>query len=181
MLGKILGGAAVLIAVLIALGFVLPDRAHVEREIVIDAPQEEVFALVSDFNQWSLWSPWAALDPDTTYTITGAPGAVGHRMEWASEDPKVGNGAQTIAAVSAPDRVATHLDFGDMGKADAAFTLAPVDDGVKVVWAFDANMREGVPVYMQPVSTYMGFFMDSMIGRDYEKGLAALKKAAEAE
>ena len=41
-------------------------------------------------------------------------------------------------------------------------------------------MREGVPVYMQPISTYMGFFMDAMVGKDYEKGLANLKRAAEA-
>ncbi|HOP21120.1 MAG TPA: SRPBCC family protein, partial [Amphiplicatus sp.] len=59
MLGRILIGLAAIFAIVIALGFVLPDKTHVERSIVINAPQEEVFALVSDFNEWSAWSPWA--------------------------------------------------------------------------------------------------------------------------
>lgn len=181
MLGKILGGLAALIVILGALGFILPDKAHVEREIVINAPQEEVFALISDFNAWNAWSPWAELDPNAQYTITGAASGLGHRMEWTSDNPEVGAGSQEITAVDAPNSLSAHLDFGDMGKAEGSFALSPVGGGVKVVWSLDANMREGAPIYMQPVYTYMGFFMDAMGGKDFEKGLAALKRVAEAE
>lgn len=179
MLGKIFVFLVGAIAILVALGFVLPDKVHVEREIVINAPQDEVFALIDDFNDWDQWSPWAAIDPDAEYELTGE--GIGQKMTWRSEHPKVGNGSQTITELRAPDRLITALEFDGMGVATATFTLSPADGGgTKVNWALDTNMREGVPLMMQPVGPYMGFFMDGMVGKDYEQGLANLKEVAEA-
>lgn len=178
MLKKIIGSIIAVLAILVGLGFVLPDKTHVERSILVEAPPEKVFALVSDFHQWNRWSPWADLDPATEYQITGA--GVGHTMSWTSKDPNVGAGVQTVTAMEPPFKLVTALEFGDMGKADATFTLAPEGAGTRVVWALDSKMRDGVPFLMQPVATYMGFFMDGMVGADYEKGLARLKAAAEA-
>ncbi|CAK9041832.1 tRNA (guanine-N(1)-)-methyltransferase (M1G-methyltransferase) (tRNA [GM37] methyltransferase) [Durusdinium trenchii] len=178
MIKNILMGVGALIVIVIALGFVLPDRVHLERETTINAPQEEIYTLVADFNQWDSWSPWAKLDPDAEYSLSGS--GVGQRMEWKSDHPDVGNGAQQITAMDAPNSVSTFLDFGDMGQANATFTLTPAGDGAtKVVWGFDTNMRKGVPFYMQPMSTYMGYFMDSFLGPSYEEGLANLKAVAE--
>lgn len=178
MLGKILGGLAALVVIIIALGFVLPDKVHVEREIVIDAPREEVFALISDFEAWDAWSPWADLDPDAEYSYTGE--GVGQKMVWTSDDPRVGTGSQEITAMEPPERLVTHLDFGANGAADATFLLMPEAGGrTRALWFFDARMREGVPVHMKPVGTYMGYFMDGWVGPDYERGLENLKEVAE--
>ena len=175
MLGKILGGLAALIIIIIALGFVLPDKVHVERDVVINAPQEEVFALAADLEQQQKWSAWSEKDPDMKATITGE--GLGQKSVWESE--KSGSGSQEITAYDPPSRVASHLDFGDMGKADAEMTFEPAGEGTRVVWTFDTSMREGAPVYMKPMLTYMGFFMDGMLGPDYERGLANLKRMAE--
>lgn len=178
MFRKIIGIVVASLAGLVALGFILPDKAHVARSVVVNAPPEKVFALISDFNQWSRWSPWADLDPNTVYEISGS--GVGHRMRWTSKDPNVGAGVQTVTAMEPPSRLVTHLEFGDMGNADATMTLTPEGEATKVVWSLDSKMRDGVPLWMKPMSTYMGFFMDGMVGADYEKGLAKLKAAAEA-
>ncbi|MEM8935066.1 MAG: SRPBCC family protein [Pseudomonadota bacterium] len=177
MFGKILGGLAILIVAVISLGFVLPDRATLEREIVVAAPQEDVFTLISDFNEWEKWSPWADMDPNATYELTGQ--GVGQRMSWESEMPEVGSGVQEIIALDAPNSMTTALDFGEMGRSKARFDLTPEGDGVKVVWSFESNMREGVPLHMKPMSTYFGFFMDGILGPQYEAGLENLKAAAE--
>ncbi|MEM9618201.1 MAG: SRPBCC family protein [Pseudomonadota bacterium] len=179
MIKNILLGLVGLVVVIVGLGFVLPDNVHLEREATINASQEEIYALVSDFEQWDRWSPWAKLDPDAEYSLSGS--GVGQRMEWKSDHPEVGNGAQEITAMDPPNSVTTFLDFGDMGQADATFTLTPTGDGAtKVVWGFDTNMRKGVPTHMQPMSTYMGFFMEKFLGPAYEEGLANLKREAEA-
>lgn len=179
MLRNILGGVLAIIAIVIVLGFVLPDHVELERETVIDAPQEEVYALVSDFAAWNAWSPWAQIDPDAEYTLSGD--GVGQTMSWESDHPEVGSGSQTITAMDPPNSVATALDFGEMGEADATFTLSPAGDGAtKVVWSFETNMREGVPLHMKPMSTFFGFMMDGMLGPQYEEGLANLKRVAEA-
>jgi hypothetical protein len=40
-------------------------------------------------------------------------------------------------------------------------------------------MREGKPLMKQPINTYIGLFMDSMLGKNYEAGLANLKAVVE--
>lgn len=173
----ILGGLFALVGVLFGLGFVLPAQVHIERSIAINAPQSQVFALVGDFTQWQSWSPWATKDPNMTMTISGK--GVGQAMQWKSDNPAVGSGSQAITALNQPNQVTTHLDFGDQGMADATLQLTPQGDGTLVTWTLDTNMREGVPTLAQPLSTYLGFFMDSMVGQDYEAGLTNLKAVVE--
>jgi len=173
---RILLGLLGLVVLIFALGFVLPDKAHVERSVVINAPQEEIFALVADLNNADKWQAWSEYDPEMTSSVSGA--GVGQKQSWTSK--KMGSGSQTIAALSPPSRVDYALEFGKMGVATATMTLEPAPEGTKVVWSFDSNMRKGVPFHMQPMSTYMGFFMDGMLGKDYEKGLSNLKRVAEA-
>ncbi len=179
MIGKILGGIAALLVILVALGFILPDKVQAERETIINAPPEEVFALISDFSKWNTWSPWAEIDPDTKYAMSGS--GVGHKMVWESDHQNVGNGSQVITALDPPNKMVSELEFDGMGGATATFDLSPADDGAtKIIWSFETNMREGVPIYMKPMGTYMGFFMGDWVGKDYEKGLANLKAVAEA-
>ena len=178
MLRKILMGLGGLLTAILILGFILPDRVQLSRETVISANQEDIFELVSNFQHWNTFSPWADIDPDAEYSLTGA--GVGQTMSWTSDHPQVGNGKQTITKIDAPKMVTTELDFGDQGSASARFDLSHTPNGdVRVVWSFDTKMREGVPIFMQPISTYMKFFMEGMLGPQYELGLERLKKAAE--
>ncbi len=176
MLRNIFVGLAAAIVVVLALGFVLPDKAHVERKTLINAPPEAIYAIASDLNQQDRWSPWQEYDPAMESVVTGQ--GVGQKLTWTSK--KTGDGSQTITALEPPSRIVTHLDFGDMGVAEATMMITPSGAGSEVVWSFDCNMRKGVPLWMQPLSTYMGFFMDGMLGKDYDRGLEKLKAAAEA-
>lgn len=166
------------VAIALILGFVLPSKVHVERQTLIDAAPEEIFTHVSDFNAWGAWSPWATMDPDANMTIKGS--GVGQSMTWDSENPKVGKGSQQFTQIDEPNKVVTHLDFGDMGVSDASFTLKPTEGKTLVTWSLDSDMREGVPLMKKPMNTYFGFFMDAMLGKTYEEGLANLKALVEA-
>jgi uncharacterized protein YndB with AHSA1/START domain len=177
LLQKLAGAFLGVVLLIIGAGFLLPSDVHVERSRLIDAPPEKIFALISDFEEWGSWSPWAELDPDASMQITGS--GMGQKMAWSSDNPQVGSGSQEITRLNAPDYLQTHLDFGPNGEADAAFQLIPVGDKTQVVWSLDADMREGVPFLKQPVNTYLGMLMDSMVGQDYETGLANLQALAE--
>ena len=166
-------GLLTLVAITFIGGFVLPSQVHVEREALIGASPDQIFAEISDFNNWNVWSPWANIDPDSTLTVTGE--GVGQTMSWHSDNPEVGSGTQQVTALAAPRLVKNHLDFGDMGEADTAFLLEPVGDATRVIWSLDTDMRKGVPLLNKPMSTYFGFLMDSIVGTKYEEGLANLK------
>jgi len=80
-----------------------------------------------------------------------------------------------IAESSPPSRVIIKLDFVKPFEAHniVEFTLEPNGDSTNVTWAM-----HGPSPY---ISKLMGIFinMDSMIGKDFEAGLANLKTIAE--
>ncbi len=162
-----------LVALLMVVGFLLPRKVHVERATVIAAPPSTVFALVNGYRQFNRWSPWHDIDPNTQYTYEGPENGVGAKMSWKADPRTVGSGSQEIIESRAPELVRTSLDFGGQGKATAQFGLASEAGGTRVVWSMDTDMGA------LPVGRYFGLMMNSIVGKDYEKGLQGLKALAE--
>ena len=153
-----------------------PDSYTVERRISVSAPPEAVFAQINDFHKWETWSPWAKLDPamKTTYSgPTAGPGAV---YEWTGNSD-VGSGRMQIMQALPPNEVAIALHFMSPidSKSVTTFQMTPNGAGTDVIW----TMR-GDAEFMTKV---MGVFssMDKMVGPDFEKGLAQLKRTAESK
>ena len=171
----VLGFIAALIATFVVVGLFLPSEQYVERSTVIEADQDAIFELVSNYRNFNQWSPWAEKDPDTEYEYKGPDAAVGSMMIWRSEDPNVGNGQQEIVAMEPGSMVKSKLTFEGFEEASyATFTLQPVDGGTSVTWAFDANL-DNLP------GRWMGLMMEKWVGADYDRGLERLKAEAESE
>ncbi len=171
----LLGAILLLTAILVIGGFLLPDRVHVERSIVIDRSPAHVYSILNSYKRFNEWSPWADQDPNATYTYSGPASGVGAGMAWVGDPKTVGSGSQKIIA-SAPDqRVETALDFGEQGKGTAAFVLTPEAKGTRVVWGFDTDFEGNL------IGRWVGLFMEKLLAPDYEKGLARLKDLLESE
>jgi len=166
--------AVAVIVVFLGGGYVLPGEAVVQRQIVIAAAPEKVFAVVGNLKRFNEWSPWAELDPNAQYTFEGPETGVGQKMSWTSHNADVGSGSQTITAFEANKRMAMELDFGNMGKSVASIELAPVNGGTGVTWGFKAELKGAM-------ERWFGLLFDRWIGADYEKGLAKLKVLVEKE
>jgi carbon monoxide dehydrogenase subunit G len=165
-----------LFLVFVAGGYALPDKSHVERQTVINATPDKVFAVVSDLQRAKDWSPWFGLDPAMRVTFEGPGGnpgpGVGQKMKWSSSNPNVGSGSQETVEFVANEKVVAALDFGDMGKATAGVLLAPEGAGTKVTWTFDTALDS-------MMARWFGLMFERWIGADYEKGLANLKAFVE--
>lgn len=159
-------------AIIVGGAFLLPSQAVVTRSIEIAAPPETVFAIVGDLNRFQEFSPWAELDPQAKYAFEGPPTGIGQKMSWTSDNRNVGSGSQTIVEYEPPRRVASELIFDAMGKAAAAWDLAPSPTGTTATWSFRSNL-DGI------AQRWFGLMFDRWIGADYEKGLAKLKAIAE--
>jgi effector-binding domain-containing protein len=170
---KILMALAATAVLLIAVGFLLPATAHVERSTVIDAPTCTVFTLVNGFKSFNQWSPWFELDPNARYTFHGPEYGAGSRVSWVSDNPNVGSGSQTVTGSEPNKTVLLALDFGPQGAAKAFFNLNSEGPTTRVTWGFDTDFGYNL------FSRYFGLFFNSMIGADFEKGLAGLKRLAE--
>ena len=164
----------VLLAGVLILATTRPDSFHVERSITIKAPPDKIYAAINDFHRWGAWSPWEKLDPAMKRTFSGAESGKGAAYAWEGNS-KVGEGRMEIVDSLPPSKVTIKLDFVKPleGHDTAEFTMVPNGDATNVTW----TMNGPSPF----VAKVMGIFlsMDTMIGKDFEAGLANLKAVAE--
>jgi len=174
MLVTIVAIVVVLIVVVLVIAATKPPTFRIERRTSIKSPPQKVFALIDDFHNWTQWSPWENLDPALKRSYSGSASGKGSVYEWLG-NKKVGQGRMEIIESAAPSKIAIKLDFLKPFEAHntAEFTMQPRGEETEVVWAMF-----GPNVFMSKV---MGVFMsmDKMVGKDFEKGLANMKAAAE--
>ncbi len=159
-----------LVLAIVLMVYLLPEKAHMERSMVINAPSDKVYQEIITFRNFNKWSPWATKDELAEYSYTGpdfGPGAV---ISWVSENPDVGNGSLQILQAEKNKRVVWEMQFdGYQSRPTASFLLSAVNDHeTKVVWTYD---EEGI-------SGFSKIFMlgiDGFLGGDYEYGLCRLK------
>jgi len=176
MIGKIVIALVVVAAAFVIVVATRPAEFHIERSIAVLAPPADAFAQVNDFHAWAAWSPWDKLDPKMERTHSGPPAGPGATYAWKSESGKVGQGRMTIEKSEAPTRVVVTLEFIKPFAATntVTFSFDAAADGTKVTWAMDGRngfMGKAFALLMN---------MDKTVGGDFERGLAALKVAAEA-
>lgn len=174
MIKKIGIGIFAILAIILALAALQPDSFTVKRSTTIAAPPEKVAALVGDFHNWPRWSPWEQLDPDMKRTFSGAQSGKGAVYSWEGNSD-VGAGRMEITDMAAPSRIVIKLDFLEPLELSnvTEFTLQPQGQSTTVTWSMHGPMHF--------ITKIMSVFtsMDTLIGKDFEKGLAQLKAAAE--
>ena len=181
--GKATTMLAVLLVLVIAIAALLayansrPDKFRLERSIRIAAPILQVAEQIDDFHQWQKWSPWEHMDPTLQRTFSGADAGVGAVYEWTGTG-KAGTGRMEIVEMrtgSAGGLITIKLDFLKPFKASntAEFLMTPTDAGTDLTWAMFGPSKF--------MTKLMGVFMDfdKIVGKDFEAGLAALKRNAE--
>ncbi|HET7896026.1 MAG TPA: SRPBCC family protein [Flavisolibacter sp.] len=149
------------------------DEFVVSRATKISASAEKVFAYVNDLRKWDDWSPWAKLDPNCKVVFEGAAGP-GSSMSWDG-NKKVGAGKMTILESQVGDFVCLKLEFVRPfpGTSEVEFTFRPRGAETNVTWTMTGKNNFGSKVF--------GLFVDceKMVARDYDRGLAALKRVVE--
>jgi uncharacterized protein YndB with AHSA1/START domain len=173
-LAYLLIGLAALIVLLVVIVVARPDDFRVSRSTSIAAPPAEVFAQVNDFHNWDAWSPWAKLDPTCRNSFSGAPAGQGAVFSWDG-NRKVGAGRMTMTDSQPPELIRIRLEFLRPFKATntSEFTFQSQGGQTAVTWSMYGKNNF--------LSKAFGLFMDcdTMVGADFEKGLASLKSALE--
>jgi uncharacterized protein YndB with AHSA1/START domain len=169
-------GVLVLISIagVLALAATKPDAFRVERTASIKAPPEKIFALINDLHGWGAWSPYEKKDPAMKRTFSGAASGKGAIYEWDG-NKNVGKGRMEITDTSPPSRILIKLDFISPfeGHNTAEFSMVPKGDTTSVTWAMDGP----APFVSKVMQVFLN--LDTMIGKDFEDGLANLKTLAE--
>ena len=165
---------AIAIAIILILAATKPDSFRIERSTTINAPAEKIFAVLSDFHQWTGWSPWEHKDPALKRTFSGTERGKGAIYAWEG-NKNVGSGRMEILETNAPSKLVIKLDFFKPFEAHntAEFTMLPQGSGTNVHWL----MRGPSPFMSKVMGVFMNF--DKLVGKDFEEGLANLKRLTE--
>ena len=165
---------ALAIAIVLILAATKPDTFSVRRATTVKAPPEKIFPLINDFHQWGTWSPYENKDPAMKRTYSGAASGRGAVYAWDG-NKNVGSGRMEILDASTPSKIVIKLDFFKPfeGHNTAEFTMLPQGDATNVTWL----MHGPAPLMSRLMQVFIN--MDNMIGKDFEIGLANLKRLTE--
>ena len=165
---------ALAIAIVLILALTKPDIFRVQRVATIKAPAETIFSLINDFHRWGGWSPWETRDPAMKRTFSGAESGKGAVYAWDG-NKNVGSGRMEILDAVLPSKIVIKLDFIKPfeGHNTAEFTMLPRGAATEVTW----TMYGATPFIGKVMHVFIN--LDRMIGKDFELGLANLKKAVE--
>jgi effector-binding domain-containing protein len=143
-------------------------KMHIDKSIEIDVPASKVFNIISDFNQWTVWSPWLIMEPEAKVTVSDD----GKSYSW--EGDKVGSGEMKITSEETDKRLDIDLTFLKPWKSKAKvwFELKEGAEGkTNLHWLMDSS----IPFFL----FWMTKSMTAYVGMDYERGLFMLKDYVE--
>lgn len=174
---KILKGLGIVVGLLLAVYLILaligPSKMHVERTIMINSSSETVFNEINTLTHWKSWSYWDNIDPNMKSTYEGPEAGVGAKHMWESTNDSVGKGSLTIVKSEPNTLIECDLSFEGMGTSTSGWSIKDTAGGVLVT----AYMDGETPFLFRPMMLFMD--MDAMLGSDFEKTLAGLKKHCE--
>src|SRR5437899_8563637 len=165
---------AIAIAIILILAATRPDTFSVQRATTVKATPEKIFSLINDFHQWGSWSPYENKDPAMKRSYSGSEQGKGAVYAWEG-NKNVGSGRMEILDASAPSKIVIKLDFFAPFEAHntAEFTMLPQGDATNVTWL----MHGPAPFMSKPMQVFIN--LGNMIGKDFESGLANLKRLTE--
>ena len=168
---RVLWSCGGILLLLMAVGLVLPSRAIVERDVLIDAHPATVFALLNDFNQINKWSPMLDDDPNAQVVISGPPRGPGASLAW--DGHIVGRGRQTIAESVPYERIAVRYDVPGQAQAVDRFLLSTQNGITRLLWQHEIDYGFNLG------GRYLGLIQDTIFGEEQDDGLKRLKELAE--
>lgn len=170
----VLGVVVAAVGTICALAATKPDVFRVERSATIQAPAENIYALINDFHKWNQWSPFEKLDPNMKRRFSGPESGIGAVYQWDGNND-AGSGRMEIAEAESPNKIRIKLDFTKPFEANniAEFVMVPEGDATKVTWSM-----EGKNNFMCKVMSVV-CSMDDMVGKEFATGLNNLKAITE--
>jgi uncharacterized protein YndB with AHSA1/START domain len=169
---------AIVIAIVLILAATKPNTFSVQRATTVRAPPERIFPLINDFHQWGSWSPYENKDPAMKRSFSGAADGKGAVYGWEG-NKNVGSGRMEIMDTSKPSKIVIKLDFFTPfeGHNTAEFTMLPQGDATSLITNVTWLMHGPAPFMSKVMQVFIN--LDNMIGKDFEIGLANLKRLTE--
>lgn len=177
MILKILVFVIAIVSVAAVVAMFTKDKYTLVRQVVINAPKQEVFDYIKLNSNQKSYSKWLSLDPQTKIGFKGSPdGKPGSILTFESNDKKAGTGELETKRVIDGERVEFELRFlaPFQFTANGFMSTDAVSPGqTRVTWVYNSGMN-------WPKNFMLLFMdMDSIVGNDIQISLGNLKSKLE--
>ena len=175
---------AVTVAIVLALAATKPASFSVRRAALVKAAPEKIFSLINDFHQWGSWSPYEHKDPAMNAAIAERQPAGARCMRgtattmlapaaWKSWTARRLPKSSSSSISSGRSRATTPPSSQCCRRAVPPIATDDTDVTTNVTWL----MHGPAPFMSRLMQVFMN--IDHMIGKDFEVGLANLKRLTE--
>lgn len=161
------------IALLLIIALFIRREHYVKREIIINAPRQQVFDYVKLLKNQDEFNKHAMAGPDRQREYKGTDGTVGFIYAW-SGNKKAGEGEKEIKNIIEGKRVETEIRFVKPMAATAYIimeTESLSDDQTKVSWSNAGTLKYPINI-MIPM-------MEKMLPKEMDSSLSNLKNILE--
>jgi hypothetical protein len=166
-----------IILVFIALGLLVAafskKEYDLEREIIINRPQQEIYNYLKYLKNQEQFSKWVMTDPQMKKTFTGEDGQEGFIYAW-NGNQQAGEGEQEIMQLTEGEKIAIEVRFKRpfAGVAYTPFSIRTImKNQTKVTWGMKSKLK-------YPMNL-MILFVEKMLSKDMDVSLENLKKVLE--
>jgi hypothetical protein len=169
---EILISLAIVAALFLIIGLVLPSSRFIAEKVETNRKLVIVFDTLNSFTRFKDWNAIPQRDPKMKSKISGPEAGVGATFEFDSEDPQVGKGSWKIVESVQNEKVAIQIDDDNQGKNKRTeFRLKPTGNNNRNV---EITQTYKVEYGWNLIGRYAGLYVRSHVGDDMKFGLGKL-------
>ena len=164
---------AAIISLLLIIALFIKKEHYVKREIIINAPRQEVFDYLKLLKNQDTFNKHAMAGPDRQKEYKGTDGTVGFIYAW-SGNKKAGEGEKEIKSLIEGKVIETEIRFVKPMAAVASIimeTESLPDDQTKVSWSNAGKLKYPMNIFVP--------MMERMLPKEMDSSLSTLKKILE--
>jgi hypothetical protein len=162
-----------IIALLLILALFTKKQYSVHREIIINAPLQNIFDYLKQLKNQDNFNKWVMVDPGMKREFKGTDGTVGFIYAW-NGNKKAGEGEQEIKTLEDGKTIKTEVRFVRpfAGVAYANWIMELVSDNqTKLSWSNSSAMKYPMNIMVSMI--------EKMLAKDMDTSLSTLKSILE--
>lgn len=163
---------AIVVAVFVGVGFLLPSSRHFEHSVETNRKMTIVYDTINSLRRFPAWNILVAKDPNMDLELVGPEEGVGARLEYSSEERGIGEGAWEIVETVPNESVTYAIEDPERGNNKrTTFHLEPTgrnNRNVKITQTYDVDYG------MDLLGRYAGMYVSSSVGSDIKMSLTRL-------
>lgn len=169
---EILISLAIVLALYLVVGLVLPSSRHLVEKIETNRKMTIVFDTLNSFRRFKDWNPLVLRDPRMQLALSGPEEGQGARLDYESKEKGLGKGSWEITESVPREKIAFKIENVERGtNKRTEFSFKPTgrnNRNVEITQTYDVDYGWNL------IGRYAGMYVTRHVGDDMKMGLTRL-------